>query len=197
LDFKDLERLAEMRGKELEVLSFVGNEAETRERGKGYGEGEIISHALANSRWAGDIAHFVKVTGRLVVENLEDLRVRLDPARLYINRLLVRNCADSLDTRLYATSTAFYEKCFAELHKEVTVQRPLEKCFMECVERGHVPFSCFPRYPEFRGTSGGDGMEYGKESRSLLFAFRAASRMGCFNHALFAHALARYRRRRG
>ena len=194
LDLKALEHLAGEMGKEFEALTFIGDAEETRIRGKGYGEGEIVAHALEHSRWASDIRSFVKVTGRLVAHNLEDIRSRLDASRFYINRLLIRNSPDTLDTRLYAISADLYKRHFLDLHKTVTVEQPLERVFMECVIRERISFHCFPRYPEFHGVCGGDGMVYGNESRALHFALSAASRVRCFNNPVFGEWLSRYRK---
>ena len=195
LDFGDLTKLAAEHEKEFEVLSFCGNTHETRIRGKGYGEGEIVAHALTHSRWAKDIRHFVKVTGRLIVHNMEDIRKRLDTSRFYINRLLLRNNPEVLDTRLYAISTELYNRHFLALHKSIGVDFNLEQAFTECIHRESLPFKCFPRYPEFRGICGGDGMVYGQESSRLLWAFRWASACGIFNARWFSKGLAKWRMR--
>lgn len=195
LEFTDLERLAKERGKELEALSFLGNADETRRRGKGYGEGEIVAHALACSRWADEITQFVKVTGRLVVRNLEVIRRRLNPKRFYINRLLIRNKAEELDTRLYAISAELYKRQFLDLYKGVMVEWPLEKAFMRCTQENGIAYHCFPRYPEFSGSCGGDGMIYGKESARFLWSLRFASACGVFNRNWFATGLSRWRAR--
>jgi len=59
-----LKELAEQNGKDFEFL----NASESRKaayRGKGYGEGEIIRFALANSRLLREATHFYKITGKL------------------------------------------------------------------------------------------------------------------------------------
>ena len=195
LDFSDLQDIALEHGKELEVLSFCGNPEETRMRGKGFGEGEIVAYALAHSRHAESIRHFVKVTGRLIVRNMEELRKRLDVSRFYINRLLVRNDAEVLDTRLYATPVELYKQYFLNLHTGVSVEFNLEKAFTKCLYEWKIPFRCFPRYPEFHGICGGDGMVYGKESPMLLRTYRWASVCGVLNSSWFAMSVSRWRRR--
>lgn len=195
LDWKELEHLAGETGKEFEALTFIGDSEATRIRGKGYGEGEIVAHALEHSRWAGDIRSFVKVTGRLIVSNLEDIRTRLDSSRFYINRLLIRNDPNVLDTRLYAIPVEMYKRFFQDLHKNVTVECTLEHSFMECVRKEKIKYRCFPRYPEFRGICGGDGMVYGMESPSLRWTFQAASMCRLFNCPMFAHSVSRWRKR--
>ena len=195
LNFTDLQDVALEHGKELEMLSFRGNTEGTRIRGKGFGEGEIVAYALAHSRHAADIRHFVKVTGRLIVRNMEELRKRLDVSKFYINCLLIRHNPGVLDTRLYATPTELYKEHFLTLHEHVSVGFNIEKAFTKRIYNESIPFKCFPRYPEFRGISGGDGMVYGDESPILLRTFRIASACGVFNSRWFAGGVARWRSR--
>lgn len=195
-EFSDLECVANNQGKELEILSFCGNTEETRIRGKGFGEGEIVAYALEHSRYAESIRHFVKVTGRLIVRNLEDIRTRLDSSRFYINRLLIRNNPNVLDTRLYAIPAKMYKRCFQALHKNVTVEYTLEQSFMDCVRKNEIQYRCFPHYPLFQGMCGGDGMGYGTESPLFRFVMETASVTGCFNHKDFSNLLVYCREKR-
>lgn len=196
LELLDFEKLATKNGKELELLSFCGDTERTRIRGKGFGEGEIVAYALSHSRHAADIRHFVKVTGRLIVRNMEDIRNRLDMSHFYINRLLVRNDAEVLDTRLYATPVELYKRYFLNLYTGVSVEFNLEKAFTKCFYDEKIRFRCFPRYPEFHGICGGDGMVYGEESPMLLRTFRLASACGVFNSCWFAGGVSQWRQRR-
>ncbi len=42
---------------------------------KGYGEGEIISYALNNSKYLKNSESFYKLTGGLTVENINDVLI--------------------------------------------------------------------------------------------------------------------------
>lgn len=65
----------------LEVLTFAGNKH--KEKGKGFGECEIIGHALQHSQiirqclGQSKVTHtdllVVKITGRLIIKNIEDI----------------------------------------------------------------------------------------------------------------------------
>ncbi len=57
----------------LEYLTFDGNNYDNS-LGKGYGEALIIRHALVNSQLInGSKGYVIKVTGRIIVENINDL----------------------------------------------------------------------------------------------------------------------------
>ena len=64
-DSRALYELAKKNNKLLEILQFNGNYSQIVDRGKGYGEGEIIEYALQNSKLFLQSKYFVKVTGRL------------------------------------------------------------------------------------------------------------------------------------
>ena len=60
-------------GSRLEILSFDGNKVKTQ--GKGLGEMEIIEYALIHSKFnlLLDKHRIVKITGRLIVRNINSL----------------------------------------------------------------------------------------------------------------------------
>ncbi len=72
-DFKKLIRFAESEGKKLEILIFDGNDG-SRKYGKGFGEGKIMEYIVKNSKYFSQSKNFYKITGRLFVENFEEIR---------------------------------------------------------------------------------------------------------------------------
>jgi len=57
----------------VEILTFCGNN--NKQRGKGYGEAEIIGYAFKNSqiiKSTNSLCTIVKITGRLIVKNITD-----------------------------------------------------------------------------------------------------------------------------
>ena len=56
----------------LEFLCFNGNNYD-RSRGKGYGEANIIEYALQNSSIIAECNYVAKITGRLIIHNIQDL----------------------------------------------------------------------------------------------------------------------------
>jgi hypothetical protein len=69
-DFGKVARYLEAAGKEVEVLVFDGNRS-VEQRGKGFGEGEILEYIFTNSALARRADTFYKVTGRLFVSNFD------------------------------------------------------------------------------------------------------------------------------
>ena len=57
----------------LEYLSFDGNNNFDKQKGKGVGEANIIDYALNNSRFIDNETLIVKITGRLIIKNVNQL----------------------------------------------------------------------------------------------------------------------------
>ncbi len=55
----------------LEIITFKGND--NKQRGKGYGEAIIIEYALKHSQLIKNDSYIVKITGRLIVENIQNV----------------------------------------------------------------------------------------------------------------------------
>ncbi|MEW5984320.1 MAG: hypothetical protein AB1806_18360 [Acidobacteriota bacterium] len=69
-DFSRIVRFLEAAGKEVEVLVFDGN-THAAQRGKGYGDGEILEHVFAHSRLLRMGETFYKISGRVFVRNFD------------------------------------------------------------------------------------------------------------------------------
>ena len=81
-DYSKVERLsagAKQHGKEIEFLSFQGDKDKIKQQGKGYGEGEIMAYTLKNSRLLGEGSDFFKVTGRVIVLNIDRIASKVVP----------------------------------------------------------------------------------------------------------------------
>ena len=70
-DFSALHAFAGAQGKTVEVLAFEGDASGAARFGKGWGEGEIMRHALAHSAHLGGA--FYKCSGRTGVQNFADI----------------------------------------------------------------------------------------------------------------------------
>ena len=57
----------------LEYLTFDGNSGFDKIKGKGYGEALMLLYALEHSRMLAESKYLIKITGRLKVENVEEI----------------------------------------------------------------------------------------------------------------------------
>lgn len=153
----------------IEFLRFNSNTKLTWEYGKGFGEGEIIKFALANSKILAKSDHFIKCTAKLWVGNLG---VVLDQYNDFFQiEMLIKNYHDPrkiysnwVDTRIWIGSKHFYLNNLINLHEEV---RDRERRFMEHVMSDklnslNIPYFSlmFPTPPLVYGVSGTTGQVY-------------------------------------
>ena len=104
----------------LEVLTFCGNSK--KDRGKGYGEAEIIEYALTHSSLITEInntLYIIKITGRLIVDNLFEIINNHFPLE---NEDCIRVSYDSMfsfaDSRIIIAPLLFY-KTFLNLKEDI------------------------------------------------------------------------------
>ncbi len=171
-------------GKSFEWISFCGDEEKVRTRGKGYGEGEIIKYALAESKLLSKAEWFVKTTGRLKVKNIQKIILKMKKGRPYFNADAYRS--KGIDTRLFCCSVWFYKERFINLFESCSdfeTEMALEDLFYDAVNTNHVRLYCLPEYPLFSGVCGGNGKIYDEENRIKMFLFTVLCRLGIFNLA--------------
>ncbi len=106
-DFSTNAKLVEVAaesGKRTEFLYFISDKDRIAERGKGYGEGEILAHVFRESRLLADAeASFFKVTGRLLVLNLDTIARKVRSGETYFQRVGLNPFVNQkkVDTRFY------------------------------------------------------------------------------------------------
>lgn len=185
LRIKDnLQLHAQKNRKKLEWLSFQGDSAAVQTYGKGYGEGEIMEYVMAHSELMKSEDYFVKVTGRLVVDNLGQIAKVLDirnkkssntknVAKItnstsrnklplcYIN-IPNRTRRDIYDTRIYAMPKELFQTYFQKVYKKVNDGQGyfLEHVYKDVIQTNKIASKNFPLYPRIRGISGSSGGEY-------------------------------------
>lgn len=101
---EDLSELKTVEGKgRVEILSFKGNVFD-KSLGKGYGEFGIVQYAITNSRFIREASLVIKLTGRLVVDNICEV--------LKVNRWLLLNPRKFVFATLIMEQKAFDSRCF-------------------------------------------------------------------------------------
>jgi hypothetical protein len=142
----------------VEVLCFTNNQEMVRERGKGYGEGEILLHALVYSERLRNSSFFAKCTGKLFVKNYQLLTSRL-PSTIKIEKNYKTRYSlayDSCDTRFYLVNRQYYMNYLVDCHHSVNDHqgRHIEKVFAESLKRSGVGCTDFGARPLIEGYSG-------------------------------------------
>lgn len=166
----------------MECLSFHGNQ--NKERGKGYGECEIIQYTLDNSRLIKSDKEqcIIKITGRLIVKNI--LPIIKWHHFIFSLQTVIFSINSELsfpDSRIIIAPITFY-KTFLKSKEEINDSKNyyLEHALCDVLKREKgFPYSPFLFMPQIEGISGSTGEVYTEKSISNSFAFRYAK------HAIF------------
>jgi hypothetical protein len=153
----------------IECINFKNDAKLVSAYGKGYGEGEIIQHALANSEYLNRSDYFVKCTSKIWVKNapvifkhwnnIFQCQFGLASPKTFRNAI-----PQFLDTRFYIANKSYYMDYFSNAYKNVRDQDGyyLEHCFRDVVLNNKIQASriLFPTPPLLVGVSGTSGETY-------------------------------------
>jgi len=112
LNADDLSMLDQL-GVKVEQLAYRQDDARIKQRGKGYGEGELIRFALRTSLLLQQSDHFFKCTGKVYCRNFPAIRQLIEKHK--VSGIFWRWIGDGTalmpwaDARFYFTSRAFAE----------------------------------------------------------------------------------------
>ena len=168
----------EIQSGRLEYLSFSGNQ--NKEKGKGYGECEIIQYALNNSK----IIHFAKdkriakITGRLIIRNVKSI-LRVHSLLFPQNTVFcsINSVLSFPDSRLLIAPTSFYRQflCSKETINDSKGYYFEHALLDTLIKEKAYPYAPFFIMPQIEGMSGSTGETYRQQTpKTLLFAFRYA-----------------------
>lgn len=144
----------------IEILTFDGNNFD-KSLGKGYGECEIISYAISHSRMMGEADYIIKITGRIIINNIGSFinEHRQLPSGAIQTLTPTKN--KFIESRLIISSPAFFSKYFIPKKnllndsKQYYFEHLLYDTILNQDEYLFVPFMVFPDYEGQSGTLGG------------------------------------------
>ena len=180
-NYQSLINEAKNRGKNIEVIKYLGNSDAVLEHGKGYGEGEILEYALSHSKLLKKYKYIYKVTGRIIVKNIDEIIEKETINDIYLNKNLYSY--KTIDTRFWGMPKGLYEDLFLEQYHKVNDQklRFIEHVFYETITNTVLKYKQHPFFPLLEGKSGTKNIAY-KENRPIYtkwFTFTASK--GLFN----------------
>ena len=161
--------------KNIECLSFIADQALVKYHGKGYGEGEIVRYALANSSYLKQADFFAKCTAKLWVENfkacLEEWNGSFLCRATFLNVFSIKKTVlDHIDTRFYLVSKDFYLKYLLNAHVNLggTTGMGIEESFRDIMLSNNIVGMIFRTPPVIGGVGGGTGQYYNiRKSKTL------------------------------
>lgn len=156
-----LTEIAGENGVELELLSFQGNNEKACIHGKGYGEGEIMGYVFSHSELIRTETYFVKITGRLKIDNIKDIASRMNKERTYFN-IPNHTRTDIYDTRMYGMPIRQFKDLFLDSYDQVMDEQGifLETVYTRILQKRRIKVYNFPRYPRIVGVSGTGAIVY-------------------------------------
>lgn len=142
----------------LECLTFrAGGD---NQRGKGYGEVEIIGYAFKHARALREPCTVVKITGRLMVTNIAAIVRSLTYRKDFVTCLMHSDLSFA-DSRVFCGSTAFYRELLEERERVNDSQGVfLEHVLRDVVMASPIAFRPFEEEPLITGMSGTTGETY-------------------------------------
>ena len=149
----------------LECLSYLGNQ--NKEKGKGYGEAEIIEYTLNNSRFIDDNSIVIKITGRLIINNVCSIIKHLNTQCDFVS-CQFHSDLKFADSRLLCATTAFYHYFLG--YKDLINDRDgiyFEHILSSSVLNTNIRYIPFSEEPIITGESGSTGVTYQTNTISI------------------------------
>ncbi|MDI3320262.1 hypothetical protein [Pinibacter soli] len=177
---QDLATLARENDKRLECYSFHGDKDNIFKKGKGYGEGEMLKYLFSESKLLNQQASFCKVTGRLVVNNIDQVlkAIKKDQNYFQIIGLNPFKKRDKIDTRFYHCKTKTFVDYLINEYPKVDDNSGvyLEHLYYNALTLHRRLFRNFKTIPDFEGVSGSTGLPY-KRTKFKLFIQKLANKV--------------------
>ena len=162
----------------IECLAFENDQEKVRLFGRGYGEGEIVRHALDHSRFIATAGCFAKCSSKLWVENFQQCtsdwnqRFLCKGVFLDVFSPIRKTTFSYIDTRFYVASVSFYRQHFENAHLQVGMRNgkafSLEDCFHDVVLKDELKGILMRVPPVISGAGGGIGKYY-RNTRTRQF----------------------------
>lgn len=159
----------------VECLFFNADRNLVKYHGKGYGEGEIIRHALLNSNYLKQADFFAKCTAKLWVENFLECLNEWNGNFLcnvtFSNVFSIKKTyLNHIDTRFYLASKDFYAEYLATAHLNLggTTGMSIEDSFREVILLNKMKGVIFNTPPVIGGVGGGTGKYYNTKPSKII-----------------------------
>jgi hypothetical protein len=155
----------------IECLHFRNNKEMVMSRGKGFGEGEIVAHAVSHSRFVRSYDCFAKCTAKLWVENFTECLGGFNGVfncdKAFGDRSL--DNYSHCDTRFYITEKRFYCETLSMCHTLVKHYQGyhLEHAFGDVLRKAGTKHIVFKTKPLIYGYSGSTGEFYSPEPERM------------------------------
>lgn len=157
-DKEILMKLAEQHWKKLEIVQYTGNHAKAVQKGRWYGESEIIEYAIKHSELIQNEWSFIKITWRYWCANINSIIAKTEGGNdTYFSKLmpisLFKLDTKAINTALFKTTVAFFNTHLAWAGEEVDDTHIvfLEHVYYKRLMKVKNLIHSLPHYPKMRG----------------------------------------------
>ena len=159
-----LTELAKKNNKRIEILTCKGSYDLIKQKGKGFGEGQIMKYVFENSLLVHEHSGFFKITGRLFIKNINTLikTTTVETNHFQRSRKKILCKAPALDTKIYYTTSEFFKRYLISAFEHVDDNNGnyLEYCYYDVVRKNKLSVLPFKHYPMYSGLSGTSNSPY-------------------------------------
>jgi hypothetical protein len=155
--FDYLLAIAKKNGKILEILSFSGDYELLKKAGKGVGEFENIDFALKNSKLITDQSYITKVTGRYIIQNINEFYYSHHSYDVSFNRIPSYRMIDAF---VFSFKPQIWKDYFIELKNYVDDPNGIyfEHVIFEGIQNNAISVRMLPALPKYEQISGTTGL---------------------------------------
>ncbi len=159
----------------VEHIRFQNDPMTVKLMGRGYGEGEIVRHAVEYSELIRHAGGFTKCTAKLWVDNyrecLHGWNGKFLCKGVFLDAFtpLKPTLFHHIDTRFYVVNSSFYRDYFLNAHQAINVNtgHGLEECFRDIWLSEHMQHAMLPLYPIIQGVGGGTATYYSNTKKRV------------------------------
>lgn len=154
----DIQPFIENTKDRLEILTFSGNK--NKQRGKGYGEAEIIEYALLHSSFIQDDCTIIKITGRLIINNINKIIRSLTCKHDFVTCLFHSDLRFA-DSRIFCATVSFFRE-FLNNKEHINDSNNIffEHILASTILASSIHFVPYSEEPLITGISGSTGKRY-------------------------------------
>lgn len=160
--------------KRVEFISYAGNDF-PKEKGKGYGELELMNYAMEHSSLIDDQTTIIKVTGRYRVLNIRDfIRSAKNPKLQKCQASYFKGHRKAF-SGIFTFTRPFLRDYFMKNHEQINdskgvyFEHVLASSLLEYQADG-FDYSLLPSYPRIAGISGTDNLPH--KTNNYIYWFR-------------------------
>lgn len=170
-ELDEIKKFAEENNKEFEWIYFQGNTNKTIEKGKGYGEGEILKYVCENSKLIQRCEYMLKITGRLKITNTNNLIRLAKEKKNYVNIYIDKKNQFYADTRCFLIAVPEFKQYLINEYENVNdkLGETLELCIGNKIVNSEMSYNEFITYIGYEGVSGSTGLKYHLNIRDKIY----------------------------